>query len=356
MKKGVRKAVDWYEQNKPTYDDLVANTRELLRSLLSANSISFVDVQGRSKSVKSFTDKINKKPYQDPSVDVTDLAGLRVIVLIESDISRAKDVISDAFRVHDNDSIDKSEALGADRVGYRSLHLICDLGDARLNLPEFKRFANCKFEIQIRTALQHAWAEIEHDRGYKLRGTLPSHLKRKFSLLAGLLELADTQFDELSQAVQQYAAEVAKKAGSGDLSIELNSSSVRELLSIRLGADLQDPADPSIWTKLIEELQNFGIENLRELDALMTPEVRAMMLNSNPEGALPGVVRDVMLFNDLDQYFDKAWNGNWGALDRDSYDALCAHYGDEKVDNILDAHEIEREWEWEPDHLEVGDL
>ena len=46
-------------------------------------------------------------------------------------------------------------------------------------------------EIQIRTVMQHAWAEIEHDLGYKSKEDIPDKYRRQFSILAGLIELAD---------------------------------------------------------------------------------------------------------------------------------------------------------------------
>lgn len=347
LKKGVRGAVEWYGKNREKYDALVSNLRELIRSLLTEHSIAFVDVQGRSKSLESFTEKINKKAYENPIEDVTDLAGLRIITLIESDISRVNNIVSSAFRVYTESSIDKSEALGSDRVGYRSLHLICDLGEDRLRLPEFRRFSSCRFEVQIRTSLQHAWAEIEHDRGYKLRGELPSHLKRKFSLLAGLLELADTQFDELSQAIDRYAEEVAKKASAGDLNIELNSSSVLELLSIKFGEALQDSSSPNAWIELIEELKGFGVCNLKDLDALITPDVHELMLRANPDLVVPGLVRDAMLLNDIDKYFSRAWGRHWGVLDLESYRVLSEIYGRKKIDYLMRKYQISWEWDFE---------
>ena len=45
------------------------------------------------------------------------------------------------------------------------------------------------FEIQFRTVLQHAWAEIEHDLGYKTEFGIPLDVRREFSRVAGLLEI-----------------------------------------------------------------------------------------------------------------------------------------------------------------------
>ena len=58
--------------------------------------------------------------------------------------------------------------------------------------------------MQIRTVLQHAWAEFEHDIRYK--GTIPEEhapdLDRRFTLAAGLLELADQEFSTIRDRLQ----------------------------------------------------------------------------------------------------------------------------------------------------------
>jgi hypothetical protein len=62
-------------------------------------------------------------------------------------------------------------------------------------LVEYSTHTGVQFEVQIRSTLQHAWAEIEHDRGYKSEVEVARAVRRRFSRLAGLLELADYEFD-----------------------------------------------------------------------------------------------------------------------------------------------------------------
>jgi ppGpp synthetase/RelA/SpoT-type nucleotidyltranferase len=66
---------------------------------------------------------------------------------------------------------DKSRNLGTNRIGYRTIHLVVSLSNTRTILPEYSEFDDLKFEIQLRTILEHAWAEIEHDRNYKFKGS-----------------------------------------------------------------------------------------------------------------------------------------------------------------------------------------
>jgi hypothetical protein len=72
----------------------------------------------------------------------------------------------------------------------------------QLELPKYKKFKNCKIEIQIRSILQHAWAEIEHDLGYKSQTATPYDARRGFSRLAGLLEITDIEFRKLRDDLQ----------------------------------------------------------------------------------------------------------------------------------------------------------
>ena len=54
--------------------------------------------------------------------------------------------------------------------------------------------------------LDHAWAEIEHDLGYKARDTVPAAARRRLSRLAGLLEMADQEFVAIRRDLDEYAA------------------------------------------------------------------------------------------------------------------------------------------------------
>jgi len=92
-----------------------------------------------------------------------DMAGIRVITYLDSDARKAAEIIKQLFEIVPGQSVDKAQELGTDRGGYRSIYVVGRLGQDRLALPENKKFENFCFEIQIRTILQHAWAEFEHD-------------------------------------------------------------------------------------------------------------------------------------------------------------------------------------------------
>jgi hypothetical protein len=72
-------------------------------------------------------------------------------------------------------------------------------------------------------ALQHAWAELTHDRNYNFSGTLPRPFERQLFLYAGKLEIADKSFSELSVKIDAYMTKVEDDTLQGKLSIEIKS-------------------------------------------------------------------------------------------------------------------------------------
>lgn len=248
---------------------------------------------------------------------MTDIVGLRVVTYIESDARRVCKLLEEAFNVHPDSSLDKAQELGIDKVGYRSVHLVCDQGHRRSELPESIQYRDILFEVQIRTVLQHAWAEIEHDRGYKLSGTLPSELARRLRVLAGTPELVDREFDHIVTEIDQYARAVVDAAGRGNLDIELNRTSLVEFLETRLrqlcpkGLELSLRADPASGHLLVSELRCFGLNSLADVERLLDRAIVADICESEGEQNEIGLLRSRMILKDIDLYFGKAWQEHW---------------------------------------------
>jgi putative GTP pyrophosphokinase len=335
-----KKHVAWFEEKRPRYSSLANIVAATIRTLLQNEQIDVIDVTYRAKTVASFAEKIRRKHYNNPQVDMTDLAGIRVVTLIERDIDRISKLIQGSFNVHTASSGDKSEALGSDRFGYRSVHFICDIGNIRKALPEFSPYADMPFEIQVRTALQHAWAEIEHDRSYKFSGELPSKLKRRFHLIAGLLELADREFSSLTEELENYTTEVQTQAGAGNLEIELNSTSALEFLKVTLAphSDRLRVAVNKLDQDDIAELRRFGVGTISAFAMLLNDE----FLNSvsDCETTSIGIIRDAMMYADIDRYFETAWQEAWRGWDKEAARQMKKKYGREKVGEIINRYSL----------------
>jgi len=335
---------EWYRQQQPNYKSLAEIAATTLTALLRSRHVDFLAISQRTKALESVVEKVTRKDYSDLSA-MTDIAGIRVITYIESDIARVSELIEEAFLVDKDKSIDKSEELSDDRIGYRSVHFVCELGDARIALPELAAFRGLKFEIQIRTVLQHAWAEIEHDRSYKFTGELPSAIRRRLNLLAGVLELADREFGLLAREVDQYAKDVRKSAKAGSLNKE-------ELTSLSLVEFLKDAKDlPELdrvsrgltgIDEVVGELKRFGVSDIEGVRALLTAEFLGALQKHAPSTSLVGLLRRAMMFRDIERYFVDAWKARWQGMSPETFSLLEARYGAQPVEATLKRFSVRR--------------
>src|SRR5258708_36248047 len=81
-----------------------------------------------------------------------------------------------------------------EKFGYQSVHYLVKLRANRTALPEYARFSGLVAEVQVRTVLQHAWAEIEHDIQYHSAEAIPAAIRRRVMSRAGMLEIAEHGF------------------------------------------------------------------------------------------------------------------------------------------------------------------
>jgi ppGpp synthetase/RelA/SpoT-type nucleotidyltranferase len=166
----------------------------LIQVLLEAGGIRVHSVTSRVKSKNSVMRKLERPGKERDINSLTDLLGVRIITYFRDEVDAVAKLIEREFLIDPENSIDKRNVLDPDRFGYLSLHHIAQLNQTRSALAEYRSYKDIRFELQIRSILQHAWAEIEHDLGYKTEAAVPRTVRRRFSRLAGLLELADDEF------------------------------------------------------------------------------------------------------------------------------------------------------------------
>lgn len=193
---------EYYNARYPLFADAVASYQNLLTLLLADHDeFSAPKVVGRVKEREECIGKFGRKylkkcedertPYEIKDY-IADIIGLRLICLYESDTQLVRDVLFDNFEIVDE--TDKTRALEThdDTFGYKGLHLDLKLKGERLALPEYRRFRDYQFEVQIRSIVQDAWSVIDHKIKYKKN--IPHNLKRRINRLAALFELADQEF------------------------------------------------------------------------------------------------------------------------------------------------------------------
>ena len=74
--------------------------------------------------------------------------------------------------------------------------------------------------------MQHAWAEIEHDLGYKSKEDIPDQYRRQFARLAGLIELADDDFVQLKNNIMNYEQEAKEKLANLKAELPIDRSTL----------------------------------------------------------------------------------------------------------------------------------
>ena len=217
-----------YLSELPNYQKFEQTLRVLIETLLKKEGLS-VQVSSRTKSPASFREKIERKfqegkSYDNPLNDITDIVGIRIIAYYLNDIDKIDYIIKKEFNIDEKNSLDKSALLGIDQFGYKSVHYIVSISEPRLELTEWIEFGNYKAEIQIRTILQHAWAEIDHEIRYKKDENVPLEIKRRVYRLMALFELADEEFQNLKYDTDELKGKYLRDITWG------NFGRVRELL------------------------------------------------------------------------------------------------------------------------------
>lgn len=260
-----------YMQKISGYERLAINLQQALKGFLEEANISYLDVTFRTKEFSSFEEKIQRKSYENPFDDCEDFCGIRVICYYPTDVEKICDIIRQEFQVHWSE--DKAATLNVQEFGYRSTHFIVTVNPKWLVAPNYRGLDNLKAEIQVRTVLMHAWAEVEHKLAYKKQDQVPNEFKRKLSRLSAKFEEADEQFEELRVGLREYREKLAndaKAAGKFDESLPLNLDTLRAFLDFSfpylpesnletLRRTLEDCKTLNIETKdLIEYVDKFS--------------------------------------------------------------------------------------------------
>jgi putative GTP pyrophosphokinase len=317
----------WLRQALPKHERLKAAATSLLENILKEHSIEYLSVQGRVKTFDSAFDKIGRKNYKKSQEELTDLTGIRVVTFLENQVIQVGKAIRRLFEVDDKNSLDRASILGHDKIGYRSTHFVCSFGKKRESLPEYEGLGELKFEIQVRTVLQHAWAELAHDRSFKFGPGL------KLNPYSGMLEVVDTGFETISNEIDDYRKSLETKTLNQISSIEISNLSLDkfvETLSKQLGVKTEKL---SITSDLIEELRHYGIDTIGQLEALVTDEFRK---NFNVRTTNIGLIPGLMLYNDVEKYLSGP--AHWHGMGEDTVEFLSQKYDRGKIARLLKEH------------------
>ena len=158
----------------------------------------------RVKDSASAVEKVSRKGYSDPVGQMTDIVGVRFVVLLQADLAWIeKAVLNCNSWTPRKDRTPLIEiAENPEVFEYQSVHFIVNLNED-LKLGDFTVPADTPCEIQIRTLVQHAYSEFVHDRVYKGGKSVPTKVRRLVARAMAMLEATDEIF---SEATKELAA------------------------------------------------------------------------------------------------------------------------------------------------------
>ena len=266
-----------YRKQRDNFVALGDTVHTMLSDIVKELGLTVLAVEHRVKEEKSLAGKLERKgDLYNVFEDITDILGLRVICFLSDEIDQIGKKVEESFVVDWENSSDKRALIKEDAFGYLSLHYIC-------SLPAGSKWSDeiCgkKFEIQIRTILQHAWSAIHHDIGYKSDFGVPRDIRRQFARLAGLLELADDEFVRARDNMVGYTEDIRRRIitdDADDISINMISlneyvlhnqkmqSLIKEIAAIS-NAEIRE-IDPESY---IPQLAFLGITKLGDIEVMI---------------------------------------------------------------------------------------
>ena len=223
-----------YREMLPVFSRMKSVILEQLENCIQRSNLVVTAIEARVKKEDSLAGKLELKGHKYHTLsDVTDVVGARVITFYNDEVDKIAALVDNLFDVDWANSVDKRKLLGKDTFGYMSLHYICRIPKELYFDPKYPQLNEFRFEVQMRTALQHVWANMNHDTGYKSGVEVPPEYIRSLTRLAGILELADDEFSRIRRNLTDYRrkVEVLVRDGSFD-EVSLNGDTMRSYLSL----------------------------------------------------------------------------------------------------------------------------
>lgn len=270
--------LDEYIEKQPVYQKIHDIVREQLEKCVHENKLYVTAIETRIKAEKSLAGKLALKGYKYNAItDITDILGARVITFYSDEVDKIAALLENIFEIDWSESVDKRKALELDQFGYMSLHYICRIPESLYCDPAQPDINKVRFEIQMRTALQHVWATMNHDIGYKSGIEIPREHLRNLNRIAGMLELADEQFSRIRKEITDYRRNVQSLVASGNFDeVPLNGDSFRSYLTLKPFQQLINKIATINQAEIYEDnllryldvLQKMGFKTLGDIEKL----------------------------------------------------------------------------------------
>lgn len=278
--------LDEYRAKLPVFEKMESVVTEQLRACLDKNHIDVAGLESRVKTETSLTGKLELKGNKYHVLDdITDILGVRIITYYSDEVDVISALVEKLFDIDWDNSVDKRKMLEIDRFGYMSLHYVCRIPERMYHDPALPQLNHIRFELQMRSTLQHVWATMYHDMGYKSDVEIPTEYQRNMSRLAGMLELVDEQFSRIRKEITDYRRNVQSLVASGNFDeVPLNGDTFRSFLELKPFQRLADKIAAINQAEIYEDdLMSYC--HILMLMGMRTIGDVVRMRNENEEGA-----------------------------------------------------------------------
>ncbi len=187
----------YFMESQPALEAWGKVVTSTINTCAEATSARIQFTSQRLKALPSALGKIARKTYTDPINEMDDLVGVRVVVLLSEDLEKVVQSVECADKwIYDKARDPDAEvARDPNRFDYRSVHYVLSTHqDLDVEGCQVPRGTRC--ELQVRTILQHAYAEVTHDNVYKSPWSTPTKAARYLASSSALIETTEHLFGE----------------------------------------------------------------------------------------------------------------------------------------------------------------
>ena len=274
-------------------------------------------ITSRVKDFNSLVEKvIYRKKYTDPLNQISDLVGVRIVVLTYDELNKIVEILTTLFK--EDVSIDrhyeKERSNQPYFFDYQSVHLVLRF---KTFFSEELDLSNIPCEIQVRTILQHAYAELTHDLIYKSEIKINQETKRKASRSMALIESTDCLFIETKKEVEEL------------YKIKNSIEKLTEKYFKLCGFNLQNNSRLNllIYENLYNEISNIEQETLEHYFVVNIDNLKNQAtLISNLDKTLFRQSMILLVYYLLDNNKISWLQENW-MLDSEILDTICTNLG-----------------------------
>ena len=282
-----------YEDYTPCLEQIMQKIKDsLIKEIKLSSQPTY---KARIKSFESYYKKVLRQHPKEAAessslVCLTDMMGIRIICTFLEDIQEVREQISAMFDVKE------IEIKGANQsfreFGYESIHVLIGIPKEFIpdNLPDKIKIPDeLVCEIQIRTILQDAWAEVEHELIYKTEFTpFDMPLRRKLASMNASLSLADIIFQEIRDYQKNLQTEMNTRRRSfyekaDELTDSMIGKSVQEKSIERVNPYVHGTIDEMI-------LSAIRAHNLGDLETAIKIYTRIIESKPAPNNVVLGVI------------------------------------------------------------------